>query len=65
MLDFLNIGSFVLGVVVGVSLTAIGFSVRTKINVSRTGGDNRNVKQSKITAGGDVVGGDKSSDSDK
>ena len=58
MLDWLDLWSFALGLIVGGALTAAGFAVHLRINVQRSGDTHKSV-QKKIHAGGDVVGRDK------
>ncbi len=53
-----------MGVLIGGALTAVGFKIHLTIKVNRTG-NVRKSDQRNIRAGGDVVGRDKVSKSDK
>ncbi len=62
MVAWFDLWSFVLGFILGVGVTAVGITIRVHVTASKSG-DKTKVTQKNISAGGDVVGQDKTTTS--
>jgi pyruvate/2-oxoglutarate dehydrogenase complex dihydrolipoamide dehydrogenase (E3) component len=62
MIGWLDLYSFALGFIAGCALTAAGFALNVRMKIHRSG-SSRRTSQRHIAAGGDVVGGDKTTKS--